>query len=80
MASRVPVQANDVATAERSELTLPDGARIDARRTALDDHGELGSQAVPIASGTAALDDHCVHRLELGSQVPLALAAGSAAP
>jgi len=47
-----PEQAKDVAASERTEITLPDGARIDARVAALDEHGnhlvELGSREVPI--------------------------------
>jgi hypothetical protein len=45
-------QAKDVAASARTDITLPAGARIDARVSALDSHGnhlvDIGSKQVPI--------------------------------
>jgi len=45
-------QARDVVASERTDITLPAGRRIDARVSALDDHGnrlvDIGSMEVPI--------------------------------
>jgi hypothetical protein len=45
-------QARDVVASERTDITLPAGGRIDARVSALDDHGnhlvDIGSKEVPI--------------------------------
>jgi hypothetical protein len=47
-----PERTKDVAASERTDITLPAGGRIDARVSALDDHGnrlvDIGSKEVPI--------------------------------
>jgi hypothetical protein len=47
-----PERIKDVVASERTDITLPAGGRIDARVSALDDHGnhlaDIGSKEVPI--------------------------------
>ena len=82
-----PEQTKDVAASERTEITLPDGARIDARVAALDAHGnrlvELGSQEVPIViigQGKAATVAKPSRMPAAPRPAPSAVAEGGARP